>query len=158
MSTTERKEREKALRYEAIIDAAERQFFSRGFENVTMEDIAKELELAKGTLYLYFKNKDELYFAIVLRGVRIMNRMFKESVSGKKSGLDQSLCHRPRFLRFQQATSGTFQSFRLHDLGAARKPRGGNGSGDQSVKRGEPRDVDRSDCGRHQRRFHTPGR
>lgn len=124
MSTTDRKEREKAVRYEAIIDAAERQFFSRGFENVTMEDIAKELELAKGTLYLYFKNKDELYFAIVLRGVRIMNRMFRESVSDKKSGLDNAYAIGLAFYDFNKRHPEHFKAFgcttseRLENLGA----------------------------------------
>jgi AcrR family transcriptional regulator len=124
MSTTERKEREKALRYEAIVDAAERLFFSRGYENVTMDDIAKELELAKGTLYLYFKNKDELYFAIVLRGIRIMNGMFKEAVSGKKSGLEKTYATGLAFYEFYKRNPDSFKAFgcvtleRLANLGA----------------------------------------
>jgi TetR/AcrR family transcriptional regulator len=124
MSTTERKEREKAQRYEAIVDTAERLFFQRGFENVTMEDIAKELELAKCTLYLYFRNKDELYFAIVLRGIRIMNRMFRESVGGKKSGLDKAYAiglafydFHKRHLEYSRAF-GCTTSERLENLGA----------------------------------------
>jgi TetR/AcrR family transcriptional regulator len=124
MSTTDRKEREKALRYEAIVNTAEQLFFSRGFENVTMEDIAKELELAKGTLYLYFKNKDELYFAIVLRGLGIMNRMFRESVGGKKSGLDNAYAIGLAFYDFHKRhpeyskAFGCTTSERLENLGA----------------------------------------
>jgi AcrR family transcriptional regulator len=123
MSTTERKEREKALRYEAIVNAAELLFFARGFDIVTMEDIAKELELAKGTLYLYFRNKDELYFAIVLRGVRIMNSMFRESVSGKKSGLVKAYAIGLAFYEFHKRHPDYFKAFgcatseRLENLG-----------------------------------------
>ena len=110
MSTTERKEREKALRYEAIVNAAERLFFRQGFENVTMDDIAKELELAKGTLYLYFKNKDDLHFAIVLRGIRIMNGMFRKAVSGKKSGLEKTYATGLAFYEFYKQHPESFKA------------------------------------------------
>ena len=47
--------------------AAKRVFTDKGFSKATMEDIAKEAELSPGTLYLYFKNKDELYASLSLR-------------------------------------------------------------------------------------------
>lgn len=47
--------------------AAKRVFSVKGFSKATMEDIAKEAELSPGTLYLYFKNKDELYASLSLR-------------------------------------------------------------------------------------------
>ncbi len=47
--------------------AAKRVFSVKGFTKTTMEDIAKEAELSPGTLYLYFKNKDELYASLSLR-------------------------------------------------------------------------------------------
>jgi AcrR family transcriptional regulator len=47
--------------------AAKRVFSVKGFSKTTMEDIAKEAELSPGTLYLYFKNKDELYASLSLR-------------------------------------------------------------------------------------------
>ncbi len=61
MSTADRREREKEKRRNDIIDVAEKLIFSKGYENVTMDDIARETELARGTLYLYFKNKDGAY-------------------------------------------------------------------------------------------------
>ena len=57
MGVVERKEREKELRSESIIDAAERIFFNKGFEHATMNDVAEEAELSKGALYLYFHAK-----------------------------------------------------------------------------------------------------
>jgi len=47
--------------------AAKRVFTEKGFNRATMEDIAREAELSPGTLYLYFKNKDELYASLSLR-------------------------------------------------------------------------------------------
>ena len=47
--------------------AAKRVFVEKGFDRATMEDIAREAELSAGTLYLYFKNKNELYASLTLR-------------------------------------------------------------------------------------------
>ena len=69
MGITERREREKEQRHNDIIDAAEKVFFSRGLEHATMDNVAVEAELSKGTLYLYFKSKEELYLAILLRSL-----------------------------------------------------------------------------------------
>jgi AcrR family transcriptional regulator len=67
MGIQERKEREKERRRQQIIIAAKRVFSGKGFNKATMEDIAKEAELSPGTLYLYFKNKEELYASLSLR-------------------------------------------------------------------------------------------
>ncbi len=67
MGIQERKERERERRRQQIMVAAKRVFSVKGFSKTTMEDIAKEAELSPGTLYLYFKNKDELYASLSLR-------------------------------------------------------------------------------------------
>jgi AcrR family transcriptional regulator len=67
MGIHERKERERERRRQQIIVAAKRVFSEKGFNRATMEDIAHEAELSPGTLYLYFKNKDELYASLSLR-------------------------------------------------------------------------------------------
>jgi AcrR family transcriptional regulator len=87
MSTAARREREKEKRRNDIIDVAERLFFSRGYNNVTMEDIARETELARGTLYLYFKNKGDIYIAIAIRGLKILNDLFREGYMKGNTGI-----------------------------------------------------------------------
>jgi AcrR family transcriptional regulator len=67
MGIQERKEREKERRRQQIIVAAKRVFSEKGFSKATMEDIAQQAELSPGTLYLYFKNKEELYASLSLR-------------------------------------------------------------------------------------------
>jgi TetR/AcrR family transcriptional regulator len=89
MGISERKEREKKRRRNAIIDAAETVFFSKGVENATMDEVAEKAELSKGTLYLYFKNKEELYHGIVARALAILLKMFQQAVNTKDNGLDQ---------------------------------------------------------------------
>jgi len=67
MGIQERKERERERRRQKIMVAAKNVFFKKGLARSTMEDIAREAELSAGTLYLYFKNKDELYASLSLR-------------------------------------------------------------------------------------------
>jgi len=73
MGIQERKERERERRRQQIIVAAKRVFSEKGFNKATMEDIAKEAELSPGTIYLYFKNKDELYASLSLRILQYLN-------------------------------------------------------------------------------------
>ncbi len=89
MGIAERKEREKQQRRNDIIDAAERLFFEKGYENTTMDQVAEEAELSKGTLYLYFKNKEDLYLAINVRGMGLLKEMFREAVRKGKTGIEK---------------------------------------------------------------------
>lgn len=87
MGISERKIREKEQRRKEILDTAERLFFSRGYDDVSMDGIAHEVELNKATLYLYFKNKEALYAAIVLRGVSILEERFRECMEAEVTGI-----------------------------------------------------------------------
>lgn len=63
----------KAERKKQILDSAARLFASRRFDEVLMDDIAREAGVAKGTLYTYFPDKEELYFAVVFEGISQLN-------------------------------------------------------------------------------------
>jgi AcrR family transcriptional regulator len=84
MGIQERKERERERRRQQIMVAAKRVFTIKGFSKATMEDIAKEAELSPGTLYLYFKNKDELYASLSLRILQYL-LMRLEHVNNEKN-------------------------------------------------------------------------
>jgi AcrR family transcriptional regulator len=58
---TTRVEREKLRRKQEMMLAAEKLFANKGFQNVRMEEIAKESEFTRKTLYAYFANKDDLF-------------------------------------------------------------------------------------------------
>jgi len=60
-----RKEREKIARQRDIINAARELFIEKGYSDTTLEEIAKRAEFGKGTIYNYFNNKEELFFAIM---------------------------------------------------------------------------------------------
>ncbi len=87
MMELSRREREKLHRGNEIMNAAERRFFEKGFDGVSMDDIALDLELSKPALYRYFKNKESLYFAVVLRGMVILHDALKEAAAKEKTGI-----------------------------------------------------------------------
>jgi AcrR family transcriptional regulator len=102
MSITDRREREKKQRQHDIINAAEKLFFSRGYDEVSMNDIALEVELSKATLYLYFQNKKSLFFAIVLRGTKILNSIIRETVKKEDKGIDKIEAYRNAYKEFTE--------------------------------------------------------
>lgn len=102
MAIKDRREREKEQRRNDILKAAEKLFLSRGYDDVSMNDIAGEVELSKATLYLYFDNKEELFFAIVRRGTRILNSMIKKAVNNAKTGIDKVLAFRMAYHEFNR--------------------------------------------------------
>lgn len=66
MEKLSRKEREYQARREEILKAAEKIFAQNGFHDSTVAEIAKESEFAIGTLYQFFKNKEELYYTMMI--------------------------------------------------------------------------------------------
>ena len=60
-----RKEREFQSRRREIVTAAVRLFAVKGYHNTAMNEIAREAEFSTGSLYNFFKNKEELYFTVV---------------------------------------------------------------------------------------------
>ncbi len=89
MGIHERKLREKEHRVRQIIDAAEDIFFSKGVEAATIDEIAERAEISKGTVYLYFKSKAEIVATVFGRALDILREFIKESMAGKKNGLDK---------------------------------------------------------------------
>ena len=98
MGIEERREREKEQRRRLIINAAEKVFAAKGFSGATVENIAEEAELSPATLYLYFKNKDELYASLNLKMLKVLtekmeNVYHKDGLSpeGKIRALEKAL-------------------------------------------------------------------
>lgn len=83
--TIKRKEREKEARREAILDAAARLFSRKGNYDPTLDDIANEAELSKGTIYNYFKDKHYLIAALLLRCHEKLLENLKVIVAGNNT-------------------------------------------------------------------------
>jgi AcrR family transcriptional regulator len=66
LSSEERRKKEKENRKNAILKAARKLFFERGFKSVTVDLIAAKAEVSKGSIYLYFDSKEEIYTQILI--------------------------------------------------------------------------------------------
>lgn len=84
MGVNERREKERLIRRNDILDAAENVIFSKGYDLATMDDIAKEAEFSKRTVYMYFNSKEQLYFEIMVRGYKILIQMVEASLNDVK--------------------------------------------------------------------------
>jgi len=93
MGIQERKERERERRRQDILVAAKRVFSDKGFERSTIEDIAREAELSPGTLYLYFKNKDELYASLTVRVLQFMSVRLAHAIEEPGLNYDRKLAN-----------------------------------------------------------------
>lgn len=80
MGLIERKEREKENRRKQIMDAGEMLFITNGFRNTTIDQIAGHCEIARGTVYLYFRNKYELFVELIIRSLETFIVNLKESI------------------------------------------------------------------------------
>lgn len=111
MGISERKEREREARRGSILDAAESVFKTKGFANSTMDDIARSAELAKGTVYLYYKSKEELQVGLMIRGSEILLDIFRESTRNEPTNFAKLLRIGQAYWQF--ATENPFY-FALH--------------------------------------------
>jgi TetR/AcrR family transcriptional regulator len=85
----ERKEREKEHRKEEILDAAQKVFFEKGLAVATMDEIAEAAELSKGTLYLYYKSKEDMYLAVMMRGMNVLYKIYEPIVGSNDTSVQK---------------------------------------------------------------------
>ncbi len=57
----------------ALLAAAREMFFARGFAGTTIEQVARAVGLSKRSVYLYFKNKDELFITVASEGISLLH-------------------------------------------------------------------------------------
>jgi AcrR family transcriptional regulator len=81
----ERRGKEKDSRKKLILKSARTLFFKKGFNNVTVDEIAKSSELGKGSIYLYFNSKEEIYAQILLNDIDNFNQHVSVLFDEKKS-------------------------------------------------------------------------
>lgn len=82
--TLPRREREKLRQREELLTAALELFSENGYHNVSMQQIAQRAEFAVGTVYKFFKNKEDLYKALIMAKVAEYHRILKETLDQQK--------------------------------------------------------------------------
>lgn len=73
-------------RREAILDKIQILVFERGFHNLSVEEFAVAAQYTKRALYHYFKDKDEIFFALVARGLQMLRTKFVKVEVNAKPG------------------------------------------------------------------------
>lgn len=117
MSVTNWKEREREQRQNDILNVAETLFFSKGYDNVSMNSIATEAGLAKSTLYIYFNTKEELFYEIVLRGIKILNNTIQENTDKKTTGLKKLIAFKTAYKQYIKKHPEYFQAYNYFQSG-----------------------------------------
>ena len=83
-----RKERERLIRKQEIIDASVKLFAGKGFNNTTLDDIAASSEFGKGTIYNYFSSKEEIYSEIVEDVSKNLKQIINQADKAAESASD----------------------------------------------------------------------
>ncbi len=85
----ERRQEEKERRRTEILDAAEQVTGSSGWDELTMDQVARRARLSRALLYVYFKDKTDLMYALCERSLLTLQQRFDNAVLGKPLGLDK---------------------------------------------------------------------
>jgi AcrR family transcriptional regulator len=79
MGISERKQREKEAIRLKILEVATRLFLEKGYEGTSIRNIADAIEYSPATIYLYFKDKNDIFWQIQCQAFDLLNERLKES-------------------------------------------------------------------------------
>jgi len=100
---TERKEREKAEMRRRIVDVAIKMFVEEGYEKVSIRNIADKIEYSPATIYLYYKDKDQLLYDVQTEAFATLANEFAQKIT-----------HKEPFKRLQQLAKAYIEFSRDH--------------------------------------------
>jgi AcrR family transcriptional regulator len=98
----ERRQEEKDRRRIEIVDAAEELYRELGWDAVTMDSVAKRARLSRALVYVYFKDKQELHFAIAVRAMEALQKRFEEACTRSKTGLEKIVAIGRAYMAYSQ--------------------------------------------------------
>lgn len=103
------RERRHAATAEAMLEAAERAIVKHGYEQATMQQIAAETGCAPGTFYLYFKNKQELFEALLVRHMTAIHAACRAAMAGAGDPLEKLQTSMAAAVQYSQDHQQFFQ-------------------------------------------------
>jgi len=113
-----RREREKSLRRAEILTAARKVFGGRGYEGATLDEVAREAEFAKGTIYSYFDSKAELFAALAEHEFDEVEDNIKEVLARQPDAVEAARAGITVLLSFFQSRSDFYRvAISLRDTG-----------------------------------------
>jgi AcrR family transcriptional regulator len=98
----ERRQEEKERRRTEILDAAEQVTGSSGWDELTMDQVARRARLSRALLYVYFKDKIDLMYALCERSLSVLQQRFRAAAAGKTLGLEKILAVGEAYIGFSQ--------------------------------------------------------
>ncbi|MDB6083252.1 MAG: TetR/AcrR family transcriptional regulator [Gammaproteobacteria bacterium] len=85
----QRREDEKERRRAEILDAAEVLYAKKGWDALTVDQVARTARLSRALVYVYFRDKEDLLFAIGERAMRLLRDRFAAAIAAPAPGMDQ---------------------------------------------------------------------
>ena len=85
----ERRAEEKERRRAEILDAAEGLYAKQGWDALTVDQVAKRARLSRALVYVYFRDKEALLFAIGERAMRLLRDRFIQAAAEHARGMDK---------------------------------------------------------------------
>lgn len=119
MEELSRRDRDKNAHETEILEAAERIFIKRGYDGASIDEIAREANFTRRTLYQYFKNKEDMYFCVVKRGFQDLYASIAAELEGADSGFEKLRKTSLAYYRFYTERTGLFKL--MNYLGYVRK-------------------------------------
>jgi len=117
--TASRREREKAQRREDILLAAREVFFERGIHRATVDEVAEQAEVSKGTVYLYFDTKETILAHLLLEGLEQLVARLEEAFAPSENyaALERIRRLAEAYLKFFQTNPSHFYLMSAFDRG-----------------------------------------
>ncbi len=113
-----RREREKSLRRGEILAAARKVFGAHGYERATLDEVAREAEFAKGTIYSYFDSKAELFAALTEHEFDEVEDNIKRVLAGQPDAVETARAGIAVLVSFFQSRSDFYRvAVSLRDVG-----------------------------------------
>ncbi len=88
-SSTRKEELVREFRVQEILDAACRVVARHGFQGATIDRVAEEAHIAKGTVYLYFHTKEELLKVAIEQGIQTFTNQIRSTVAEEQTSLEK---------------------------------------------------------------------
>lgn len=111
MGIAERRKREKDMRRELAMDAAMAIYKEEGYHAITMEKIAERCEISRASLYLYFKNKDEILIDAIVDQMEYFTDLLQDLYDNRERLRDNLLKELwGRFVDFYEKEPETFNA------------------------------------------------
>lgn len=114
-----RKEREQQARRQYILDAATEVFAENGYENASMNEIAKRSEFTKRTLYMYFEDKADLFMSVVIEQYGQMHDFLQSYPYTPGNGYEIMKQSMEAYYAFFKQQGQTFRI--MYDIGTVRQ-------------------------------------